>query len=96
MEKTKIVWPHPTRDILDYEDFAKSHPSIFIFKTNVREYVDAQIISKKLLSHFPGSEISFDLGDCDKVLRIKHFGRFAARAIELLNLYGFDCEELMD
>ena len=96
MEKTKVIRPNSFKNSSERKEFEITYPAIYIFKTNVREYDDAQIISKTLLSHFPGSEISFDLGDCDKVLRIKHYGQFGAKATELLKMHGFDCEELLD
>ncbi|TKT88968.1 hypothetical protein FDK13_25135 [Dyadobacter frigoris] len=69
---------------------------MYVFKTNIREADQGKNLTKILHSHFPGSEISFDLGDCDKVLRIKHYGTFASQAVDILNHHGFDCEELLD
>jgi hypothetical protein len=42
-----------------------------IFKTNVQEADEANIIIQRLLEHFPDYLINFDLEDCDKILRIK-------------------------
>ncbi|MBE9462746.1 hypothetical protein ACFP1I_09075 [Dyadobacter subterraneus] len=96
MKKAEAIRSSPTINLKSREDIIISYLTIYVFKTNVKEFGDAQIIAKILLSHFPGSEISFDLGDCDKVLRIKHHGNFASQAIEIVKQHGFNCEELLD
>ena len=68
---------------------------IDVFKTNVQEAGQGKMIIEMLLGYFPGSEISFDLEDCDKVLRIKHNGSVASIKA-LLNKHSFSCEELQD
>lgn len=69
---------------------------ILVFKTNVQEVSQGKRIIQILLSYFPGGEISFDLDDCDKVLRIKHNSVLISGIINLLNKHGFHCEELQD
>lgn len=96
MKNADVLQSLPNKNVIGSSEFRFKNPSIYVFKTNVREYDDAQIITITLLTCFPGSEISFDLGDCDKVLRIKHYGNFAAEAINILNRHGFECEELLD
>lgn len=96
MKNAKILQSLPAKNIAGSWESKINYPTIYVFKTSVREYADAQIITKTLLSYFPGGEISFDLGDCDKVLRIKHFGNFAVQAVDILNQHGFECEELLD
>jgi len=65
-----------------------------VFKTNVEEITESELLLKVLTICFPGTEINFDLEDCDKVLRIQHQGIPAAEIIHLLSSYGFHCEEL--
>jgi len=67
---------------------------IEVFKTNVQEAAQSRMIVEKLLEHFPGSNINFDLEDCDKILRIHSISISKKRVIALLNADGFDCEVL--
>lgn len=41
-----------------------------VFKTNVKESPDAQKILARIHAGFVGYKASFDLDDCDKILRI--------------------------
>jgi hypothetical protein len=68
---------------------------IEVFKTNVQEIEQSNMIVAKLLEHFPNSNINFDLEDCDKILRIHSISISNTRIIELLNAHGFDCEVLL-
>ncbi len=67
---------------------------IEVFKTNVQEESQCQIIIEKLLEHYPNGSINFDLEDCDKILRI-HAPAFSnAKIIAILNFNGYFCEAL--
>ncbi|WP_018631186.1 hypothetical protein [Niabella aurantiaca] len=44
---------------------------IEVFKTNVLDKTAARALAKSLRRLFPGSKISFDLDDCDRILRIE-------------------------
>jgi len=44
---------------------------IIIYKTTVQNRVEAESITELILSEIPSCDISFDLGDCDNVLRIE-------------------------
>ncbi|WP_394777093.1 hypothetical protein [Flavobacterium sp.] len=68
---------------------------IEIFKTNVQEIEQSNMIVAKLLEHFPNSNINFDLEDCDKILRIHSLSITNTKIIELLNAHGFHCEVLL-
>ena len=96
MKKSEAIPSSLTKNLKTREEYALRYPAIYVFKTNVTEFDEARIISKILLSNFPGSDISFDLGDCDKVLRIKHYGNFVSLVIEIVEQHGFNCEELLD
>lgn len=69
---------------------------IEVFKTNVQEEPKAALLVQMLEEHFPGSHISFDLEDCDKVLRIKHNSIITQRVSHLLHEQGYYCEVLND
>ncbi|MHC0443255.1 hypothetical protein [Flavobacterium sp. 3-210] len=68
---------------------------IEVFKTNVQEVEQSNLIVGKLLEHFPNSIINFDLEDCDKILRIQAASICNASVIELLNSCGYQCETLL-
>lgn len=42
-----------------------------VFKTNVEDAEQADIILRKLNIHFPAYRINFDLADCDRILRVE-------------------------
>jgi len=44
---------------------------IEVFKTDVLDKATARLLVKSLKQLFPGSKISFDLDDCDRILRIE-------------------------
>nr|WP_294923291.1 hypothetical protein [uncultured Flavobacterium sp.] len=67
---------------------------IEVFKTNVQEAEQSNIIVGKLLEHFPNSVINFDLEDCDKILRIHASSISNNKIIDLMNSFGYQCEEL--
>jgi len=68
---------------------------IEVFKTDVHEIPQSILIVGKLLEHFPNSIINFDLEDCDKILRIHAASISKHKIIEILNSYGYHCEELL-
>ena len=67
---------------------------IEVFKTNVQETQQSNMIVEKLLEHFPNSIINFDLEDCDKILRIHASSISNNTIIDLMNSFGYQCEEL--
>lgn len=67
-----------------------------VFKTNVNRTVDAEIIIAMLVRYCKCVKVTFDLDDCDKVLRIEHSHDLTCEIIALVNQLGFACEQLMD
>ena len=67
---------------------------IEVFKTNVQETEQSNMIVVKLLEHFPNSIINFDLEDCDKILRVHAAAISNHKIIDLMNSFGYQCEEL--
>jgi hypothetical protein len=68
-----------------------------VFKTNVTELFHAEIMVKLIHKSFKGSDASFDLEDCDKILRVESFDDVNCH--ELMNLvkyFGFKIEILSD
>jgi uncharacterized radical SAM superfamily protein len=69
-----------------------------VFKTNVKEYPDAQKILAQIHAGFVGYKASFDLEDCDKILRIVSYdGTVQNEAImRLIKKIGFKASVLPD
>lgn len=68
--------------------------TVEVFKTNVGDEDQAFEVRELLLQHFPGSNINFDLHDCDKVLRIAGSGISAETIIQLVRSKGVACNLL--
>ena len=66
-----------------------------VFKTNVNGIEQSQILIEKLVSHFPGSKINFDLDDCDKILRVEAESISHHSIITILGEHGFCAEVLI-
>jgi len=45
--------------------------TIKVYKTNVADKSEAMAITNLLMREFPSTNVSFDLEDCDNVLRIE-------------------------
>ena len=67
---------------------------IEVFKTNVKETVQAKEIVNILLVHFPDNKINFDLHDCDKILRVEGKSFCAEKIMTLVIENGFNCSIL--
>jgi hypothetical protein len=65
-----------------------------VFKTDVKQRKHAAGLITALLQAFPMHCISFDLDDCDKILRIEGNSICVTTITGLLNLQGFSCEVL--
>ncbi len=65
-----------------------------VFKTNVEKISQTKTLIAMIRRHFPGSDVSFDLEDCDNVLRVE--GRYLERkkVIAVVRECGFICELL--
>jgi hypothetical protein len=67
---------------------------IEVFKTNVTAGDASKMLIQKILLHFPLSDISFDLEDCDKILRIEGNRILPDKVIAIIIESGFHCEVL--
>jgi hypothetical protein len=65
-----------------------------VFTTNVQEAAHANYLVVMLRKIFPESSITFDLDDCDKVLRVESDKVDSSVVITLLNSKNFRCEIL--
>lgn len=69
-----------------------------VFKTSVQEVSEADWIITLIQSRYPIYRITFDLQDCDKVLRVENqYGAVERDVIhQLVNKMGYQCEVLQD
>lgn len=65
-----------------------------VFKTNVEEHEESLMLSDQLRMRFPYSRVSFDLEDCDRVLRVEAATVCIHIVCEVLERYGYRCEML--
>ena len=65
-----------------------------VFKTNVQHRELAEQLAAILCGQFAFSKISFDLEDCDKVLRVESKQICVETIIEILSTHGLECEIL--
>jgi hypothetical protein len=64
-----------------------------VFKTNVQKGEEAIRIKELLHALFPDSRITFDLDDCDRVLRVE--GIFShEKVIDLITALNYHCAVL--
>lgn len=69
---------------------------IFVFKTNISNRWQTRRLRKQFEEQLQVSYSSFDLEDCDKVLRIESSFEVTNQVIQLMQENGFSCEELVD
>lgn len=62
-----------------------------VFKTNIAMAEQAQEIVYALQQYFPGSRVTIDLDDCDKVLRLEGTVIVTERVINLLQEHNYEC-----
>lgn len=67
---------------------------IEVFKTNITKASVARCILRELLEHSPQASISFDLEDCDRVLRVENCTVNPTAIIQILEKNGHKCQLL--
>jgi hypothetical protein len=69
-----------------------------VFKTNVKDQYQADLLIDQIHKNFIGYKANFDLQDCDKILRVKSvIGLIQSSSlINLLKDFGFHAEVLPD
>jgi hypothetical protein len=67
---------------------------IYVFKTSVKTKHQVKKLQPHIDTIVPNENWSFDLEDCDKILRIDSEENIVLRIRALLNIQKFHCEEL--
>jgi hypothetical protein len=69
-----------------------------VFKTDVTEKEQAELLIDKIQRNFADHKANFDLGDCDRILRVTSSGGSVRSdfVIGILNDHGFLAEVLPD
>lgn len=65
-----------------------------VFKTNVQDSAEAILITEELYRHLSSGRVSFDLEDCDKVLRVETERLIPEEITGILEERGYTCEVL--
>lgn len=63
-----------------------------IFRTNIQDKIQSEVIKTELLSIFPKLKIDFDLEDVDRILRIEGFSFCPNEIILILVSKNYNCE----
>ena len=66
-----------------------------VFKTNVEQQEQSQMLIHQIMSHIPDGNINFDLEDCDKILRVEAESISVKSILKLLKQHGFYAEVLI-
>jgi tRNA G26 N,N-dimethylase Trm1 len=69
---------------------------IEVFKTNVQSKKQAKELTAMLKKHFGFKHVTFDLHDCDKILRIESTQVTIDCVVGLLRTRNVDCHVLAD
>jgi hypothetical protein len=68
---------------------------IEVFKTNVEQSEQSEMLISQIICYVPDSKVNFDLEDCDKILRIEAERISNETIIGLLKQNGFEAEVLI-
>ncbi|MBS1980775.1 MAG: hypothetical protein OJF59_001869 [Cytophagales bacterium] len=69
---------------------------VLVFKTSVDDQLSVKTLRPELDRLAGKGNWNFDLADCDNILRIASEKVHPKKAIQLLDCFGFHCEELED
>jgi len=72
----------------------EQHLTVAVFKTDVSDHKKAALLIRMLKRSVASSRITFDLEDCDKVLRIEQGLPFVHKVVKTLERYGSTCSLL--
>lgn len=72
----------------------KQAVTVEVFRTNVALPLTAMHLQTLLHAHFPGSRISFDLEDYERVLRIEGLDLCPEKIMDLLQAQGYHCSPM--
>lgn len=65
-----------------------------VFKTNISNLAQAKQVIKLLQQQFPLAQITFDLDDCDRILRMENETINPHQVTITLTQLGFNCQPL--
>ncbi|CAL1519512.1 hypothetical protein MMC2321_03261 [Chitinophaga sp. MM2321] len=65
-----------------------------VFKTNVQQKKQANMLLTTISAHLPLFKVNFDLEDCDRILRVEGINISPEIIINLLREKGYQCEVL--
>lgn len=65
-----------------------------VFKTDVADASQSQLLEYVLSSEFSDYKINFDLSDCDKILRIESNKVNVGKVLSIVNRLGYHCQVL--
>ena len=71
-------------------------PLVHIFSTNIRSEFDKEFLTTQLRRNPSVSQITFDLTDREKVLRVESSTLSSRQIINILSNYGYSCKEMTD
>jgi hypothetical protein len=66
---------------------------IEVFRTNVNSAQQADMMTAMLSQSYPCAAITFDLEDCDRILRIAGV-HTPQHVVDTLQLHGYQCQPL--
>ena len=69
---------------------------IEVFKTDIQDVAEASIVGLLLKSNYKLKKVSFDLQDCDRILRIESTQIDAIQIVDKLTSLGIQCSLLPD
>lgn len=78
----------------DTIDRDKDTVMVAVFRTNVNQIQDANALKTMLRHLVHPIQITFDLQDCDRILRVEAKAFDVYEIINTLNVCGFNCELL--
>jgi hypothetical protein len=61
-----------------------------VFKTNVENMTDAEMLIQKISQLFPNLRITFALDDCDRILRLEGNSICNESILKILSSHGYD------
>jgi hypothetical protein len=65
-----------------------------VFKTDVADASQSQLLEYVLSSEFSDYKVNFDLSDCDKILRIESNKINVNKVLSIVNRLGYQCHVL--
>jgi hypothetical protein len=61
-----------------------------VFKTNVQNVIDAEMLVQKINQLFPNLKVNFALDDCDRILRLEGNSICNESILKILSSNGYD------